>query len=147
MPLPPEEPVCAEFQPNVFDPSRCHDCLRQKRVHAGAVTHTEEATPAAGTERATGFRSRTGNGSGASPETRTVTGEEEASPTVRGRDVSGRKEAGLEEEVDRLRLKVHPWQVNTPAMRSSRGRTNRRGLCGVSLGGDTAAVIFKIFVT
>ncbi|CAL8311418.1 unnamed protein product [Arctogadus glacialis] len=105
MPLPPEEPVCAEFQPNVFDPSRCHDCLRQKRVHAGAVTHTEEATPAAGTERATGFRSRTGNGSGASPETRTVTGEEEASPTVRGRDVSGRKEAGREEEVDRLRLK------------------------------------------
>lgn len=31
-----EEPTCPKFQPNIFDPSRCHDCLRQKHLHSGA---------------------------------------------------------------------------------------------------------------
>ncbi|CAL8273957.1 unnamed protein product [Lota lota] len=82
MPLPPE-PVCAKFQPNIFDPSRCHDCLHRRHMHAGAGPHTEEATPAMGKESATGIRNRTGNRSETSVETRTVTGEEEVSPTVR----------------------------------------------------------------
>lgn len=36
MPLSSDEPVCPKFQPNIFDPSRCHECLRQKHVHASA---------------------------------------------------------------------------------------------------------------
>lgn len=39
-----EEPTCPKFQPNIFDPSRCHDCLRQKHLHSGARESTE-ATP------------------------------------------------------------------------------------------------------
>lgn len=39
-----EEPTCPKFQPNIFDPSRCHDCLRQKHLHAG-VRESTEATP------------------------------------------------------------------------------------------------------
>lgn len=36
MPLSSDEPVCPKFQPNIFDPSRCHECLRQKHLHASA---------------------------------------------------------------------------------------------------------------
>lgn len=36
MPLSSDEPVCPKFQPNIFDPSRCHECLRQKHLHATA---------------------------------------------------------------------------------------------------------------
>lgn len=36
MPLSSDEPVCPKFQPNIFDPSRCHECLRQKHMHASA---------------------------------------------------------------------------------------------------------------
>ncbi|XP_028311944.1 serine/arginine repetitive matrix protein 2 [Gouania willdenowi] len=35
MPLSDDEPICPKFQPNIFDPSRCHDCLRQRRLHVG----------------------------------------------------------------------------------------------------------------
>uniref|UniRef100_A0A3Q1I8K8 Uncharacterized protein n=1 Tax=Anabas testudineus TaxID=64144 RepID=A0A3Q1I8K8_ANATE len=35
------EPTCPKFQPNIFDPSRCHDCLRQR--HLG-VTLIERQT-------------------------------------------------------------------------------------------------------
>ncbi|KAK9978958.1 hypothetical protein ABG768_020694 [Culter alburnus] len=28
-----DEPVCPKFQPNIFDSTRCHDCLRQKHLH------------------------------------------------------------------------------------------------------------------
>ncbi|XP_061702009.1 TRIO and F-actin binding protein b isoform X1 [Syngnathoides biaculeatus] len=33
MPLADDETVCPEFQPNIFDPSRCHSCLRQRHLH------------------------------------------------------------------------------------------------------------------
>lgn len=36
MPLSSDEPVCPKFQPNIFDPSRCQECLRQKHMHASA---------------------------------------------------------------------------------------------------------------
>ncbi|TKS91557.1 TRIO and F-actin-binding protein [Collichthys lucidus] len=36
MPVSSDEPICPKFQPNIFDPSRCHDCLRQRHLHAGA---------------------------------------------------------------------------------------------------------------
>ncbi|KAK7939352.1 hypothetical protein WMY93_002678 [Mugilogobius chulae] len=36
----PDEPVCPKFQPNIFDPSRCHDCLRQRHLHSGAGEST-----------------------------------------------------------------------------------------------------------
>lgn len=39
-----EEPTCPKFQPNIFDPSRCHDCLRQKHLHSGA-RESAKATP------------------------------------------------------------------------------------------------------
>lgn len=39
-----EEPTCPKFQPNIFDPSRCHDCLRQKHLHSGTKEGVE-ATP------------------------------------------------------------------------------------------------------
>lgn len=42
-----DEPVCARFQPNVFDPSRCHDCLRQRRLHAGAEEAPRQKVEAA----------------------------------------------------------------------------------------------------
>ncbi|XP_029998115.1 serine/arginine repetitive matrix protein 2 [Sphaeramia orbicularis] len=41
MPLSGEEPICPKFQPNIFDPSRCHDCLRQRHLHAGTGESTE----------------------------------------------------------------------------------------------------------
>nr|XP_020480562.1 TRIO and F-actin-binding protein isoform X2 [Monopterus albus] len=37
------EPICPKFQPNIFDPSRCHDCLRQRHLHAGAGESTGAA--------------------------------------------------------------------------------------------------------
>lgn len=43
MPHSANEPICPKFQPNVFDPSRCHDCLRQRHLHAGAGETTEAA--------------------------------------------------------------------------------------------------------
>ncbi|KAJ3600474.1 hypothetical protein NHX12_031455 [Muraenolepis orangiensis] len=114
MPPPPDEPVCTEFQPNIFDPSRCHDCLRQKHAHVGA----EAATPATGKEVPSGI----GKGAaGTSAEMRMVTGEERGSPPagVKAGDSSGRKEAGLEVGADRWRLKVDTGHVNTPVMSGS----------------------------
>jgi len=105
MPPPADDPVCAKFQPNVFDPSRCHDCLRQKHSHAGAGPPTEAGSPASGKEIATGM----GNRTRPTNETRTVTAEEEVSPlAVEVGDTSGRKEVGLEEGANRWRLKVDP---------------------------------------
>ncbi|XP_067333644.1 TRIO and F-actin-binding protein-like isoform X1 [Channa argus] len=43
MPHSVDEPICPKFQPNIFDPSRCHDCLRQRHLHAGAGGSTEVA--------------------------------------------------------------------------------------------------------
>lgn len=43
MPLSGDEPICPKFQPNIFDPSRCHDCLRQRHLHASAGESTEAA--------------------------------------------------------------------------------------------------------
>jgi len=28
-----DEPVCPKFQPNIFDSTRCHECLRQEHLH------------------------------------------------------------------------------------------------------------------
>uniref|UniRef100_A0A3P8T2L5 Uncharacterized protein n=1 Tax=Amphiprion percula TaxID=161767 RepID=A0A3P8T2L5_AMPPE len=36
-----DEPICPKFQPNIFDPSRCHDCLRQRHLHTVAGEGTE----------------------------------------------------------------------------------------------------------
>ncbi|KAL0199271.1 hypothetical protein M9458_007811, partial [Cirrhinus mrigala] len=33
MPLTGDELLCPKFQPNIFDSTRCHDCLRQKHLH------------------------------------------------------------------------------------------------------------------
>lgn len=44
MPISGDEPMCPKFQPNIFDPSRCHDCLRQRHVHSGAG-ESAEAVP------------------------------------------------------------------------------------------------------
>lgn len=41
MALSSDEPICPKFQPNIFDPSRCHDCLRQRHLHAGVGGNTE----------------------------------------------------------------------------------------------------------
>lgn len=36
MPFSVDEPICPKFQPNIFDPLRCHDCLRQRHLHSGS---------------------------------------------------------------------------------------------------------------
>ncbi|XP_055366977.1 serine/arginine repetitive matrix protein 2 [Betta splendens] len=47
MPQSDNQPVCPKFQPNIFDRSRCHDCLRQQHLHAEASQ--QKPTAAAGT--------------------------------------------------------------------------------------------------
>uniref|UniRef100_A0A3Q4M587 Uncharacterized protein n=1 Tax=Neolamprologus brichardi TaxID=32507 RepID=A0A3Q4M587_NEOBR len=38
-----DEPICPKFQPNIFDPSRCHDCLRQRHLAVlGKVIITDQ---------------------------------------------------------------------------------------------------------
>ncbi|GAA6215553.1 serine/arginine repetitive matrix protein 2-like isoform X1 [Lates japonicus] len=64
------EPICPKFQPNIFDPSRCHDCLRQRHLHAGAGESTEVAPQQkskadTGTEGKTVTGAVTGTGIGA----------------------------------------------------------------------------------
>ncbi|XP_055009058.1 serine/arginine repetitive matrix protein 2 [Boleophthalmus pectinirostris] len=56
MPTSPDEPVCPKFQPNIFDPSRCHDCLRQRHLHSGAGESTEVAL-----QQKTTLETRAGN--------------------------------------------------------------------------------------
>lgn len=34
--------MCPKFQPNIFDSSRCHECLRLKHLHTHTPTHTPE---------------------------------------------------------------------------------------------------------
>ncbi|KAM3597195.1 uncharacterized protein V6R79_001192 [Siganus canaliculatus] len=68
MPLSGDEPICPKFQPNIFDPSRCHDCLRQRHLHAGTGASTEAAgqqqqKPTAEPER-TGAKTGSGSGKG-----------------------------------------------------------------------------------
>ncbi|XP_044036630.1 serine/arginine repetitive matrix protein 2-like isoform X2 [Siniperca chuatsi] len=70
MPLSGDEPICPKFQPNIFDPSRCHDCLRQRHLHAGAGESTETApqqksTAETETGTATGIDIGIGSGKGA----------------------------------------------------------------------------------
>ncbi|XP_057673102.1 uncharacterized protein LOC130904393 [Corythoichthys intestinalis] len=43
MPLSDDEPICPKFQANIFDPSRCHDCLRQRHLHHGTDDNPEVA--------------------------------------------------------------------------------------------------------
>lgn len=43
MPHSSDEPICPKFQPNIFDPSRCHDCLRQRHLHTSTGESTEVA--------------------------------------------------------------------------------------------------------
>lgn len=65
MPLSGDEPICPKFQPNIFDPSRCHDCLRQRHLHSGAGDSTEAAPQQKSTaETGTGAKTGTGVGSG-----------------------------------------------------------------------------------
>ncbi|KAI3360128.1 hypothetical protein L3Q82_014445 [Scortum barcoo] len=61
MPLSGDEPICPKFQPNIFDPSRCHDCLRQRHLHAGAGESAETAPQQKSTAE-TGTRAKTGAG-------------------------------------------------------------------------------------
>ncbi|KAM9745852.1 uncharacterized protein ACNS7B_010047 [Menidia menidia] len=65
-----EEPSCPKFQPNIFDPSRCHDCLRQRHLHTSAEDSPEPAPqekpqtqPEAGAKAGTGAGLGTGIGS------------------------------------------------------------------------------------
>lgn len=37
------EPICPKFQPNVFDPSRCQECLRQRHLHSSSGETAEAA--------------------------------------------------------------------------------------------------------
>uniref|UniRef100_A0A3P8Q5L8 Uncharacterized protein n=1 Tax=Astatotilapia calliptera TaxID=8154 RepID=A0A3P8Q5L8_ASTCA len=60
-----DEPICPKFQPNIFDPSRCHDCLRQRHLHAGAgesteVTQQQISAAESGAGAKTGIGSRKG---------------------------------------------------------------------------------------
>ncbi|XP_067426999.1 serine/arginine repetitive matrix protein 5 [Thunnus thynnus] len=69
MPLSGDEPICPKFQPNIFDPSRCHDCLRQRHLHTGAgestdVTPQQKPTTETGTGATTGIGTGTGLGKG-----------------------------------------------------------------------------------
>ncbi|KAM8844552.1 uncharacterized protein AB9W97_000078 isoform 1-T2 [Spinachia spinachia] len=67
MPLSGDEFICSKFQPNIFDPSRCHDCLRQRRLHAGAVDSAEtqqKSTAEAGIESEAWKRTGIGSGKG-----------------------------------------------------------------------------------
>lgn len=63
MPLSDDEPICPKFQPNIFDPSRCHDCLRQRHLHAGAGQSAEVA-PQQKSTADTGTVGITGTGKG-----------------------------------------------------------------------------------
>ncbi|XP_047184127.1 filaggrin [Scophthalmus maximus] len=63
MPVSTEEPICPKFQPNIFDPSRCHDCLRQRHLHAGAG-ESAEAAPLQKSTAGTGAGGITGSGTG-----------------------------------------------------------------------------------
>lgn len=70
MPLSGDEPICPKFQPNIFDPSRCHDCLRQRHLHTSAGESTEVAPQQkskadTGTEGKTVTGTVTGTGIGA----------------------------------------------------------------------------------
>lgn len=38
-----DEAACPKFQPNIFDPSRCHDCLHQRHLHSGTGGSREAA--------------------------------------------------------------------------------------------------------
>lgn len=65
MPLSTDEPVCPKFQPNIFDPSRCHDCLRQRHLHASAGESPEAAPQHKSTAEAeNGAKGGTGAGIG-----------------------------------------------------------------------------------
>lgn len=63
MPLSTDEPICPKFQPNIFDPSRCHDCLRQRHLHANAG-ESPEAAPQHKSTAETGNGAKTGTGAG-----------------------------------------------------------------------------------
>lgn len=61
MPVSSDEPICPKFQPNIFDPSRCHDCLRQRHLHAGAGD-SKEAAPQQKSTTETGTETGTESG-------------------------------------------------------------------------------------
>ncbi|KAL7379048.1 hypothetical protein ABVT39_022554 [Epinephelus coioides] len=64
MPVSGDEPICPKFQPNIFDPSRCHDCLRQRHLHAGAVESSAEAAPQQKSTGETTIGTKTGTEAG-----------------------------------------------------------------------------------
>lgn len=70
MPASSDEPICPKFQPNIFDPSRCHDCLRQRHLHAGsgesgeAAAAQQKTTAEAGAGAKTGLEKATESGRG-----------------------------------------------------------------------------------
>ncbi|KAM7372358.1 hypothetical protein PAMP_009532 [Pampus punctatissimus] len=64
MPLSGDEPICPKFQPNIFDPSRCHDCLRQRHLHTGAGESTDVTPQQKPTAAQSGTGATTGIGTG-----------------------------------------------------------------------------------
>lgn len=66
MPLSSDEPVCPKFQPNIFDPSRCHECLRQKHLHAtaGDTSGAAAQQQISAKEAGDGYKIETGQGKG-----------------------------------------------------------------------------------
>lgn len=60
MPISNDEPICPKFQPNIFDPSRCHECLRQKHLHTGAGVSAAEEAPQPKPNKETGIGAKTG---------------------------------------------------------------------------------------
>lgn len=107
MPLSGDEPICPKFQPNIFDPSRCHDCLRQKHLHAGAGESAEAAPQQKSTaETGTGLKTvtctgiDTGIGSGKGVLLTPITSqteERDTSSKVRRKRGSERKREGDEQ--------------------------------------------------
>ncbi|XP_057201365.1 serine/arginine repetitive matrix protein 2 [Triplophysa rosa] len=53
MPLTGDELVCPKFQPNIFDSTRCHDCLRQKHLHNSSPEHDTTAAHSQGKDTST----------------------------------------------------------------------------------------------
>lgn len=58
------EPICPKFQPNVFDPSRCQECLRQRHLHSSSG---ETADAAAQQKALTEPENGTGTGTWTGP--------------------------------------------------------------------------------
>lgn len=98
-----EEPICPKFQPNIFDPSRCHDCLRQKHLHSGA-RESAEPTPQHKRPAEPENAAKTQTDSGAGPVKGALT---PISSQEEERDTSSKVGKDKEEGVQRW---VHLWR-------------------------------------